>query len=476
MKFKKTLSAFLASILALGALSLPANAQSVSTDENIRTYQAASAVPAPIAVVNSGTYITSVGMTVLFLPVQSTDQIWYSVNGTGFRRLTDMFMPITQNSVIRVYALRGGQRSETKTYTYNLIPEASISLKNGVYNGVQRIFVETPVKDAKICYTTDGSIPNERSEQYSPSTGILVKKTGNVKVAVIKSGWTIKYLSNTYIILNPQNTPDDPLDDGGLIKQPAESAVSKSKLDNFKGKWLYGQLTSSQKAAYERIFNASKEHAASVDLSDLKIKENDLNKAYWACDHENPQFLANGSGYRYSYNPVTGVIASVAIQYGRTENQIKSVETSFKNTIDSVVKAADTKINDYEKIKYIHDWIIDHTRYNKTAGAFVSEADGAVVYGKALCEGYSKAFMYLAQELGYDCICVTGDVGTEGHMWNMIKIGGQWYHVDVTHDDPIMSDGSDACFYDYFLVSTSEIRKTRTIDTDLNIPNALRSY
>lgn len=473
MKFKKTLSAFLASVLTLGALCLPANAQSVAVGGEIRTYEAAS-VSTPYVSLASGSYISKDGLKVSLQPILSGDEVWYSTNGTGFRRYSEP-LSITQNTVLRSYTVRNGQRSEIDTRTYTLLPELTLNLKQGVYQGAQRVFISSSTRDVKFFYTLDGTTPTERSTPYSSSTGILIKKSSNLKVAAIKSGWKTNTSSQTYIIIGGQAASDDTPDDGGLIN-PSIDPVSKSKLDDYKSKWYYNQLTSSQKAAYERIFSAAKEHAASTNVSDLKIKAADLSKAYWACDYDNPQFLANGSGYGYSYNPVTGLVVSVSIQYGRTENQIKAIETSFKNITDSVVKEADKQISDYEKLKYIHDWIINRTKYNKTAGAYVSEADGAVIYGRALCEGYSKTFMYLAQELGYDCICVTGDVGSEGHMWNMIKIGGSWYHVDVTHDDPIMSDGSDVLFHDYFLISTSDIRRTRTIDTALNIPSALRSY
>lgn len=477
MKFKKAISAALASLLTFGALSLSAGAQTTAAYKEIRSYEAAS-VPAPKVSLSSGSYMVKEGLRITVTPTSYTDEIWYSTNGTGFRRSSKnpFTLTITKNTVLRLYTVRNGQRSKTETVTYNLVPDVTSSLKPGVHYGAQRVFVSSPVKDVKLYYTLDGSIPTELSAPYSPQTGILLKKSCCLKVAAIKSGWNKKVASFTYAIIGGQDTPDDPLDEGGLIQPEYTGTQSDSKLADYKSKWHYNQLTAIQKTAYEKIYNAAAGHLSNVSISNIKIKTDDFKKAYWAFDYDNPQFLANGSGYSITYYQSNNTVASFSILYSRSEKQISAVETSFKNIANNVVKEADKKIGDYERVKYIHDWIINHTKYNKTAGVYVSEADGAVVYGKALCEGYSKAFMYLAQELGYDCICVIGDVGSEGHMWNMIKIGGQWYHVDVTHDDPIMSDGSDGLFYDYFLVSTNEIKKTRTIDGLLKIPNAPRSY
>lgn len=479
MKFKRALSALLAAILvAYGTLCLSISARSVSdqavaaavvTSENLT----AAALQAPTSSIRSGNYITN-GIRITLSGSSKNDEIWYSLNGTGYRRYTEP-LSVTQNSTIKTYLIRNGKKSSVATYTYNLIPMLSTSLKSGTYNGAQRVFLNCGVTNAKIYYTLDGSTPNERSNLYSASTGILIKTTSTLKVIAVKTGWTRYVRTYNYTINGVQDVADDPLPDGGLVivNTPKND---KSLLDDYTSKWGYNQLNASQKEAYALLFEAATTFTYQIDVSRLNLKANDFETAYWAFDYDNPQFLALGNGYSYYYYISTGYLQKVTITYGRTYSQIMPVQQIFNATAESVINKADSQLTDYAKLKYIHDWIVNNTVYTLNGPAYKSEADGAVVYGKALCEGYSKTFMYMAQKLGFECICVVGSVDNTAHMWNMVKLNGAWYHVDATFDDPITSDGSNILTHDYFLVGTYEISKTHTINNPVSVPSAPRSY
>ncbi|MCD7847737.1 MAG: hypothetical protein LUG49_06900 [Oscillospiraceae bacterium] len=56
-----------------------------------------------------------------------------------------------------------------------------------------------------------------------------------------------------------------------------------------------------------------------------------------------------------------------------------------------------------------------------------------------VCEGYAKAFQYLCDLAGIDCITVTGvmsgGTGAGAHMWNVVRLDGVNYLVDLTNSD-----------------------------------------
>ena len=90
----------------------------------------------------------------------------------------------------------------------------------------------------------------------------------------------------------------------------------------------------------------------------------------------------------------------------------------------------------------IHDYLAGSMKYDKDAekapsknGTLKSALDvyGALIEGKAICEGYTKAFQYLCYLVGINSNQVVG----KKHMWNVVKIGGEWYQVDLTWDDTI---------------------------------------
>lgn len=104
--------------------------------------------------------------------------------------------------------------------------------------------------------------------------------------------------------------------------------------------------------------------------------------------------------------------------------------------------------NTYDKIAYIHDWIVENNEYDREVNkANIRNIYGALVEGEIVCEGYAKAFQYLIQEMGISCITVVGEAkqeeysGVEAHAWNYIKLNEKWYGVDVTWDDPIVIGG-----------------------------------
>ena len=250
-----------------------------------------------------------------------------------------------------------------------------------------------------------------------------------------------------------------------------------SSLDDYTSKWAYNQITSKQQKVYARLFESASSLSQSCDISDIGVTEDDLYTAFWAFDYDNPQFLELGSGYSYSYVAEPNGqkdMRSISIDYSRTSSEIS--QGNFDSTVKSVLAQAQSQIGDYAKLQYVHDWIVNNTVYLKEDTDYESEADGPVIYGKAICEGYSKAFMYFAQSMGYECICVVGGASGIDHMWNMVKLEGQWYHVDVTWDDPVMSDGSHALKYNYFLISDARIKLDHSINTPFKIPSAPQNY
>lgn len=131
---------------------------------------------------------------------------------------------------------------------------------------------------------------------------------------------------------------------------------------------------------------------------------------------------------------------------------INTVEKIKNNIINTVYE-----YNTYEKIKYVHDMLVNSIEYDSNKQN-IHNIYGALVDKKVVCEGYAKAFKYLMDELDIECILVSG-VATnssgkeESHMWNYVRLNNEWYGVDVTWDDPIIDGGTykNNLRHNYFL-------------------------
>lgn len=105
-------------------------------------------------------------------------------------------------------------------------------------------------------------------------------------------------------------------------------------------------------------------------------------------------------------------------------------------------------MSDTEKVKALHDWICDNTRYADSIIPPEYHTDASILLNDAtVCEGYAKAFNLLCNSVGIE----TYYVHSSDHAWNIVKLGGHYFHVDTTWDD------GDNISYNYFLKSDSDI-------------------
>lgn len=155
-------------------------------------------------------------------------------------------------------------------------------------------------------------------------------------------------------------------------------------------------------------------------------------------------------------------------QVNNTINQINTIKSNLINRAYE---------NDYYKIRYVHDWLIENVNYDDSE---TSRADiyGAIINKKGVCEAYARTFKYILDELGINNILVTGtatnsDGNNENHMWNYVLLNNKWYAVDVTWDDPIVIGGgilSNVAKHRYFLLGSNRFFKnhfeSNTISTD----------
>ena len=144
--------------------------------------------------------------------------------------------------------------------------------------------------------------------------------------------------------------------------------------------------------------------------------------------------------------------------------------TLMNTRVSEIADAAAKLPSVYERLLYIHDWLVMQNSYNTDppeayhmrAFEAVSALEGNRTGScRPVCEGYSRAFKLLCDALKIPCILVTGE-GTSGsitapHMWNYVRLGDTWYAVDVTWDDPTGLDDQGKISYAYFLVGSDTI-------------------
>lgn len=132
--------------------------------------------------------------------------------------------------------------------------------------------------------------------------------------------------------------------------------------------------------------------------------------------------------------------------------------------------------SNYEKILYIHNWIIENVEYDTLNKNNNSNIYGCLVNKSAICEGYARTYKYLMDELNIPCIIVSGSATDENgyserHAWNYVYINNNWYAVDTTWDDPIIIGNgvvTNSIKYRYFLKGYETMSKDHVVNGQIS--------
>jgi hypothetical protein len=161
-----------------------------------------------------------------------------------------------------------------------------------------------------------------------------------------------------------------------------------------------------------------------------------------------------GNGYRYLQNTNTVTLLSVDYLYAGEELKTKKLE--FQKAVNEILSGMDMSASEFEKELYLHDILAERIVYIEDINAHNSY--GALVEGRAVCEGYAEALQYLLQMAGIQSFIAVGSSINpatqlpEGHGWNYVRIDGKYYHVDLTWNDQ-----SNHTYHAYFNLPESEI-------------------
>ncbi len=169
----------------------------------------------------------------------------------------------------------------------------------------------------------------------------------------------------------------------------------------------------------------------------------------------------------------------LCFDYVYTEEQTKKMKTKMKKAALKVMENITDDMTTVEKALVVHDHIILNCNYDH--GETHYTAYDCLVKKKAVCQGYSLAFMYIMRDLlGVDCTVVFTD--THNHAWNALKIGKDWYHVDLTSDDPTFRtaegepyDSGGEVLHENFLLSDDGAYASSPLHRNWYIPEKVKA-
>ncbi|MBR6476297.1 MAG: hypothetical protein IKS98_12750 [Lachnospiraceae bacterium] len=285
-------------------------------------------------------------------------------------------------------------------------------------------------------------------DNNSDKNGLLV---GLIIILLCVAGFAWWYMKNM----------DDPAaNDAELLKEEGDIELSGTC-------YFYEQLSDEAKQAYKFIYRGCMAFEEEIRIPSTSSDE--CNKAIYALRADHPEFFwirSNTVSITYINDVAVSVSCTVPSDAGKKMKRIESIA-------DEILK--DAPKNEYDKIKYIYEYIINSTDYDLKG---IDDPENQNIYRTlvdhlAVCGGYANTFLYLCDKAGIYCGYASGEVKGRGpHAWNFVKLGGKFYWVDVTWGDPVF-EGSiyseegngprDNMSYDYFMVDDKEILSDRIL-------------
>lgn len=228
-------------------------------------------------------------------------------------------------------------------------------------------------------------------------------------------------------------------------------------------KVYYDNLTDLEKHAYNEIITNIYSMPEKIRIPALD--KYGIDNVFSAILADNPDLFFIG---RKCYLISQGLYTYCSVEYYIDSEEYTGQKKKLDEACNEVISSLSEPDDEFRTELEIHDYIVNNCVYRLEKNEFVySSAYGAIVNGEAGCEGYSKAMKLLLDMAGIESSVVSGistdtENNTSSHMWNVVNINGDYYHLDCTWDDPVSDSGKEILSYSYFNLSDEMIADTHS--------------
>ena len=219
--------------------------------------------------------------------------------------------------------------------------------------------------------------------------------------------------------------------------------------------YYYNHMNKQQQAVYHAMKTGIQSLAPSFPC--LRMEGKELTDVFLKLRLDCPEIFFV-SGFHFRYYPDSANV-ELSPEYLFDKNKIKDHQKAMKARVEKLVRPAVT-MAELEKEQYVHDFICQNVRYDKLKKSYSHEILGPLGQGVGVCEGIAKTVKILCDQLGIWCIVVISEANPEKnikyrHAWNIVKIGGTYYHLDATFDNTLSHMGPVR--YDYFNLDDGKV-------------------
>ena len=128
-------------------------------------------------------------------------------------------------------------------------------------------------------------------------------------------------------------------------------------------------------------------------------------------------------------NQIQNILKNAKLYFQQKHSKMNNIHKNDNNDSNNET----IQISEYDFIKYLHNLLIKNVQYGFSDNGFTEYTIyGALIEHRCVCEGFSEAFMIIAQRVKIYTVLATSNT----HQWNMVYLEGKWYALDITWDIP----------------------------------------
>jgi len=241
-------------------------------------------------------------------------------------------------------------------------------------------------------------------------------------------------------------------------------------------RYHYGNLDGDEKIAYDDILARLPGFPESIKLRNLDSDA--LSRVFSALVLDQPMLFQISTTHYKTRTLPSGEVSAFLPEYRMDQAQYAAQCEELAEACGAFAVPAGAlpggSAGDFDCELALHDQLVRLCAYSEEIEEpKKSTAYGAIVEGSASCEGYARAMQLLMDMQGIPCYIVTGEASnlagfTGGHAWNKVQVGGAWYHLDATWNDPVTEDGNHVTSHAYFNVTDALIGQTHEVSDKKN--------
>lgn len=228
--------------------------------------------------------------------------------------------------------------------------------------------------------------------------------------------------------------------------------------------YFEGRLTGEAKNLYNNLLEVCKKvntnfkkdydfSAPGAEYNSSLLSAEQAKEVYYLFVLDHPEFYWISTIFTLATAGETSSINITINPKYRTASSRKSASSAIESAVAGYVEGALAYSNPYDRALYLHDALVKNISYNNSGTLDNYQTIASALIDKStVCAGYSRAYTYLCNAVGIDAISVFASE----HEWTMVKIGSEWYCVDVTYDDTQSSHNYFLCDYTSFQKGASD--------------------